>query len=186
MGKPRRMSEKQVFTSYGSKFGVMETKDLVDKKIVITNFVKENNCVVVLPILKNGAVLMGKQYRAAILSTGKKSSRGYTYELPGGHIDNSEDIKKAAARELEEETGYRSNRIRILYRRAMAPYLTTAMEWVCIAEGLSKARKRLDSDEVITNVEMSREEVRKGLKSGKIADALSREALLAYLYLYSH
>ncbi|MFK7824357.1 MAG: NUDIX hydrolase [Oligoflexales bacterium] len=54
----------------------------------------------VLPVTSEGKVLLIKQHRAGSLS--------YVLETPGGMIDSHEvkDPMAAAARELEEETGY--------------------------------------------------------------------------------
>ena len=183
MNKIKRVSEKQLFISRGSKFSVVETTDMVDKKIIISNFVRENDCVMVLPLLKNGNILLERQYRAAASTAKKGSVKGsYAYELPGGHIEYGESIKKAALRELEEETGYTAKRIKILYKRAIASYLTTAKEWICIAEGLEPRSRKPDKDEIINILEIDKDSIKRMLKNGKIEDTLTREALFYYLY----
>ena len=56
----------------------------------------------VLPVLEDGRILMVRQYRNAI--------DRMTLEIPAGSRDSvTEDTKVCAARELEEETGYRSD-----------------------------------------------------------------------------
>jgi ADP-ribose pyrophosphatase len=183
MNKIKRVSEKQLFISRGSKFSVVETTDMVDKKRIISNFVRENDCVMVLPLLKNGNILLERQYRAAASTTKKGPVKGsYAYELPGGHIEYGESIKKAALRELEEETGYTAKRIKILYKRAIASYLTTAKEWICIAEGLEPRSRKPDKDEIINILEIDKDSIKRMLKNGKIEDTPTREALFYYLY----
>ncbi len=51
-------------------------------------------------VVKNNKLLLGK--RRNIFGSG-------TWGLPGGHLENRESMKAAAARELEEETGLKAN-----------------------------------------------------------------------------
>ena len=44
------------------------------------------------------------------------------------------------------------------------------------------AKQSLDSDEIITLVEIKKSEIPRAIKSGRIKDTLTREALLYYLY----
>jgi ADP-ribose pyrophosphatase len=52
----------------------------------------------IIPITKAGEVVLIEQYRHGI--------EGITLEIPGGMVDEDEDAKVAAERELIEETGY--------------------------------------------------------------------------------
>src|SRR5713226_5298546 len=61
--------------------------------------------VVILPVLPDGRILLIRQYRHA--------ARQYLWELVAGRMDPGETPKKAAARELIEETGYRAKRMRV-------------------------------------------------------------------------
>lgn len=55
----------------------------------------------VLPVLTNGKILVNVNYRHA--------TRSWEIELPRGMRKKDETIEQAAARELQEETGYSSN-----------------------------------------------------------------------------
>lgn len=59
--------------------------------------------VVVAAVNHDGAVLMLRRHRFIL--------DRWVWELPGGYVEEGEDLSSAAARELEEETGWRSNRI---------------------------------------------------------------------------
>jgi ADP-ribose pyrophosphatase len=61
--------------------------------------------VVVLPALPDGRIVMIRQYRHA--------TRQFLWELVAGRIDNGENPRRAAARELIEETGYRAKRFHV-------------------------------------------------------------------------
>lgn len=51
-------------------------------------------------IVRDGKLLLGKR---------KNAYGAGTWGLPGGHLEFGESVKKAAARELEEETGLRAD-----------------------------------------------------------------------------
>lgn len=56
----------------------------------------------VIPLLDDGRVVLIRQWRYGIAAP--------TLEIPGGLVDSGESAAAAAARELEEETGYRAQR----------------------------------------------------------------------------
>src|SRR6266478_5862859 len=58
--------------------------------------------VVVLPVLPDGRIVLIRQFRYA--------AKQYLWELVAGRIDAGESPRKAAARELIEETGYRARK----------------------------------------------------------------------------
>src|SRR5258708_39899463 len=61
--------------------------------------------VVVMPVLRDGRIILIRQYRHA--------ARKFLWELVAGRMDPGESVRQAAARELMEETGYRAKRVRV-------------------------------------------------------------------------
>src|SRR4051812_42418201 len=59
--------------------------------------------VVVAAVNAEGAVLMLRRHRFIL--------DRWVWELPGGYIEDGEDLDAAAVRELEEETGWRPGRV---------------------------------------------------------------------------
>ncbi len=60
----------------------------------------------VVPITRDGLLVLVEQYR--------HGTDAATVEIPGGMVDPGEDPATAAARELEEETGYRAGALHLL------------------------------------------------------------------------
>src|SRR6201997_418514 len=97
--------------------------------------------VVVLPVLPNGKILMIQQYRHA--------TRQYLWELVAGRIDSGENPRRAAARELAEETGYRAKRFRVFLDVFPTPGFLEERMFILLAEGLTAGEAKPEEDEKI-------------------------------------
>lgn len=75
-------------------------------KQIYREHVKAGDAVIILAITNENNVLMVREPRSAI---GK-----IILGLPAGKLEKDEDPKEAAIRELEEETGYKTNNIKFL------------------------------------------------------------------------
>ena len=69
-----------------------------NQKVVKTIAIEGNNAANVIAKTKEGKIIMVRQFRFGI--------GDYTLEIPGGMIDEGEEVLKAAQREVREETGY--------------------------------------------------------------------------------
>ena len=93
-------------------------------------------------------------------------------ELPAGKLDRKrERPDRAAARELEEETGYRAARLRRIGAFFLTPGFCDEVIHLYLAEGLRKTRQRLDGDEEITVETYRLETAMEMLAAGEIRDA---------------
>ena len=93
------------------------------------------------------------------------------YEIPAGKLHPGEDPKDCAARELEEEIGYRAGKLELLSSIFTAPGFTDEVIHVYRATGLTKGRQQLDRDEVLEIVEVSLREAIEMIRVGTIRDA---------------
>ena len=87
----------------------------------------------VILALIDGDVLLVEQYRVPL--------GGLCLELPAGLVGDETDgeaVESAAARELEEETGYRAERIEIIGRFASSPGMVSETFSLVRAHGLTK------------------------------------------------
>lgn len=87
----------------------------------------------VIVAVHEGEVILVEQHRVPV--------GGPCIELPAGLVGDEgeeEEIEAAAARELEEETGYRPERIVRLGKFYASPGMTSEYFWLVRAEGLTK------------------------------------------------
>src|SRR5882672_3678018 len=114
--------------------------------------------------LTNGrTVVLIRQFRHA--------AGGFIYEIPAGKLSPGEEPVACAARELEEEIGYRAGSFELLSSIFTAPGFTDEVIHVYKATGLTKGLQHLERDEVLEIIEMPLSEAIAMIQSGAIRDA---------------
>ena len=101
-------------------------------------------------------------------------------ELPAGKLEKGEDPKECGMRELEEETGYKSENFTYLGKIVSSPGFCDEYIYLYKAENLIKGSRGGDEDEFINLKEFSLEEVKNKIKKGEIIDGKTLAALLHY------
>src|SRR5271157_5327569 len=129
--------------------------------------------VVVLPVLDDGRVVMIRQYRHA--------TRQYLWELVAGRKEPGETPKRAAARELLEETGYRAKRFTIFLDVFPTPGFLEERMYILLAEGLAEGQAEPEEDEKIEVRAHTAKELKQMIQKGKLRDAKSIAGILHYL-----
>ena len=127
----------------------------------------------VLPIDDEGKVLTVTQYRGAI--------DDIMIEIPAGGRDSvEEDFAVCAARELEEETGFRSENLEFLMTVNTTVAFCDECIGIYIAKDLIPSKQHLDADESIDVEEWEVKDLLQLIYSGKMTDAKTIAAILAY------
>ena len=116
----------------------------------------------VVPMKEDGTVILIRQYRHA--------AGGYIYEIPAGKLHPGEDPKLCAARELQEEIGYRADSLELLTSVLTTPGFTDEVIHIYKGTGLTKGKQDLDHDEVIEIVELPLEKALAQIFDGTIRD----------------
>ena len=157
--------------------------DLAVEKVELPNggvtdleVIRHPGAAAVVPLNSNGDVLLVRQYRHA---TG-----GWLLEVPAGKLDPGELPEICAARELEEEVGYRPDNLISLGWIWTTPGFTDERIWLYLARGLVAGQQALESDEVLSVESVPFDEAVGRVHSGEICDGKSVCALLrsaAYL-----
>ena len=128
----------------------------------------------IVPLDEEGRVLLVRQYRHA--------ARGrWLLEVPAGKLDAGEEPAAAAARECEEETGFRPGRLETLGGLWTTPGFTDEWIHLFLARDLAAGRQDLQDDEALTveRVPLARAlrlALEGGIDDGKSIAALARAA----------
>lgn len=141
----------------------LETVTLPNGTTVELEIVRHPGAAAIVPMKDPGTVVLVRQFRLA--------AGGFIYEIPAGKLHPGEDPRDCAAREIEEEIGYRAETIERLETFFTAPGFCDEVMHLFEATGLIKTRQRLDHDEVLDVVEMPLADAIARIRDGTIRDA---------------
>jgi len=158
----------------GRKFRVEVTKRRYpDGREHEVEIVRHPPVVVLIPIERDGRVVLIKQYRAAIERD--------TWELPAGGIEPGEDADAAARRECEEEIGRVPHNIDRLGEWYSTPGFCDELMIFCRVSDLRQppadSPNRPDDDELIEPRVVTLDEARGMVHRGEIVDVKTAFAL---------
>jgi len=100
------------------------------------------------------------------------------WEIPAGTLEEGETARSCAARELEEETGFRASELAALGTIRTSPGFTDERVHLFEARGLEEGAPRPDADERFERTAVSRREAVRMVRRGEITDAKTVCALL--------
>lgn len=132
--------------------------------------VRHSGAVAVIALDRDGQVLMVRQFR---LPAGQ-----VLLEIPAGTLNPGEDLALAAARELQEETGYKPGKLEAMGGLYVAPGYTTEYIHLFLATDLSHAPLSPDADEFVELVRYSMKDALGLIDNGSIIDGKSISGLL--------
>ena len=135
-------------------------------------WLRHPGAVVILPLLPGDRVCLIHNFRVAVGQT--------LVELPAGTLDPGEDPLETAGRELIEETGYRAGKLRKIHEFFMSPGILNECMHVVLAEDLTPGPAAREPGEEIENLVVDWDEAVRMACDGRIRDAKSIAALLAY------
>jgi ADP-ribose pyrophosphatase len=153
----------------------IDTIRMPDGREARREVVEHHGAVAIVPRLNAETVLLIKQYRQAVGET--------LLEIPAGTLEDGEDADACAARELEEEIGYRPGTLRRMFSQYLAPGYSSEVLHAYFAEDLIQTQTHADEDEVIEVVPVKLDEIEPMILDGRIKDAKSIAALLVALRL---
>ena len=141
------------------------------------DFIHHDGAAAVLPVADDGKILMVRQDRNAL--------DRQTLEIPAGKLDEPDEPKiECAYRELEEETGYRTEKLEYLMSlNTTVAFCDEAID-IFVARNLIPSHQHLDEDEVIEVEPWDLEDLLELIYTGKMTDAKTVAAISAYAAKY--
>lgn len=139
------------------------------------DFINHKGAAAVIAEDSDGNILMVRQYRNSI--------DAHTLEIPAGGLNPNEDMAACAARELEEETGYRTEKVSHLMDFIATVAYSNEMIGIYYADKLIKSAQNLDEDEYVEVEKYPLDDLVQMVYEGKIVDGKSIAAIMAYKVL---
>lgn len=168
--KPVKLGEEVVYE--GRKFRVKVEEYEYEGRVFTVEKVEHPGAVVVVPVLSDGRIVYIEQYRPVV--------EEWVVELPAGTIAEGEEPAETAARELEEEVGYRPSTLAYLGVTYPSPGYTNERIHVLEARGLVKSRPRREPHEVLKVRTAALEELLKMIATNRVRDSKTIVALTLY------
>ena len=118
---------------------------------------------VIVPVTGEGKIIMITQHRYPVDKT--------LLELPAGKLDKNENPFHCAVRELEEETGYKSDNVKEMGTIFTSPGYSTEKLWIYLAKDLKPGNHNREEGELGMKVfEYTLKEIEEKIINGEIVD----------------
>ena len=167
--KQEEIHKGKIFSLWGGQVA------LDNGEVAIREYIRHSGGVGIVPVV-DGKIILIDQFRISI--------ERKLLELPAGRLEPNEEPMSCAARELEEEIGYKAGKLIPLASYFASVGNSNERMYLFLALDLEKTEQHLEADERIREVVMSLETVKEKLTNQEFEDSKTiiglREAL-AYL-----
>ena len=164
------MKKKKIYQ--GKILGLSVYDGIIEGRKVKREMIEHRGAAAMLAFDENKKVILVKQHRFP---------HGYVLEIPAGTLEKNEDPTMCAFRELEEETGYKANKMTPLISFYPSIGYNSEIIHCYVASGLKKiADLKLDADEILSVEKIERAKLMKMIKKGEIQDAKTICAVMTF------
>ena len=156
-----------------------DTMQIPNGHVTTWDFIKHKGAAAVVAVRPDGKLLMVRQYRNAL--------ERETLEIPAGGLNGADEpTDLAAMRELEEETGYRTDHVELLLSiRTTVAFCNEKID-IYVANDLVPSRQHLDEDEFLDVEAYELHDLIQMIYDCKIQDSKTVCAILAYARKYTN
>jgi ADP-ribose pyrophosphatase len=151
----------------------IDTVQTADGRRSTREIIEHADCVAVIAVDADDNVLLVKQFRKALEKE--------LLEIPAGGIDDGEDAEAAVIREMQEEVGYRPQKMDRLCGLYSSPGFCNEYLHLYLATDLTPGNLYAEDTAGIEVVRVPVAEISDLVTSGKIEDAKTIAGLLAFL-----
>ena len=134
------------------------------------DLVQHKNSITILPLDEDGSLYFVSQYRVG--------AAAQLLELPAGVLEEGEDAREGAGREVREETGLAAKELVEIGQAYLAPGYSTELMFFFLARGLYADPLTPDADEFLSLIKIPAQEAYRMARSGQIQDSKTLAALL--------
>lgn len=167
--KQEEIHKGKIFSLWGGQV------ELDNGEIAVREYIRHSGGVGIVPVV-DGNIILIRQFRISI--------ERELIELPAGRLEPNENPVECAARELEEEIGYRAGKLIHIASYFASVGNSNEKMHLFLALDLEKTERHLEADERIREVVLPLEAVKEKLVNQEFEDSKTiiglREAL-AYL-----
>lgn len=158
----KKISSKKIFGGKIIELYVDEV-ELQNNKVVTREKVSHPGAVGIVPLSKEGKIILVKQFR---YPTG-----GVLLEIPAGKMGKNENAADCARRELKEEIGAAGGKLMHLSTFYTSPGFCDEILYLYLATDFERKENNLEEDEFLDVIELKMKDALTYVKNGKIKDA---------------
>lgn len=172
----KKFEEKTIQTEqlYNGKVVQLQVDDvtLPNGETAKRELIKHPGAVGIIPITSDQKIVMVEQYRKPL----EKS----LVEIPAGKLEAGEKPEITAVRELEEETGYTTDKLELVTSFYTSPGFADELMYIYRTDQLESLPEKVagDDDEFVEIVELTLEEAKQYVNEQRIHDAKTNYAIL--------
>lgn len=155
-----------------------DTMQIANGNTVYFDHIEHKGAAAVVPVLESGKIVLVRQFRNSVDKD--------TWEIPAGGLNfREEPTIVAARRELQEETGYTTDKpLELLISVHTTVAFSNEKIDIYVAHNLVPGAQHLDEDEFVDVKAFAIEEIKEMIYSGKMTDAKTIAAIMSYVDKY--